>query len=57
MDLAAAMALVTRNPARALGLTDRGELAPGLRADLARLRFGGPAPVVKSLWRLGERVL
>lgn len=29
-----AVALVSRNPARAVGLADRGELAPGQRADL-----------------------
>ena len=33
-SLAQAWALVSRNPARALGLSDRGVLAPGKRADL-----------------------
>lgn len=33
-DLAAAWSLVSRGPARMLGLDDRGELRPGLRADL-----------------------
>ncbi len=32
--LAGATRLATANPARALGLTDRGEIAPGRRADL-----------------------
>jgi alpha-D-ribose 1-methylphosphonate 5-triphosphate diphosphatase len=32
-DLPGAWELVSRNPARAAGLTDRGALAPGLRAD------------------------
>ncbi|EIE50379.1 phosphonate metabolism protein PhnM [Salipiger aestuarii] len=32
--LAGAVRLATANPARALGLRDRGEIAPGLRADL-----------------------
>lgn len=32
-DLAGAWQLVSRNPARAAGLSDRGALAPGLRAD------------------------
>lgn len=35
MDLARAWALVSENPARALGLADRGRVAPGLRGDLA----------------------
>jgi alpha-D-ribose 1-methylphosphonate 5-triphosphate diphosphatase len=34
MPLAQAWALVSTNPARALGLTDRGDLKPGKRADL-----------------------
>ena len=33
-DLARAWALVSSGPARGLGLTDRGEIAPGKRADL-----------------------
>ncbi|WP_417524973.1 alpha-D-ribose 1-methylphosphonate 5-triphosphate diphosphatase [Marinovum sp.] len=34
LDLAAAWALISSGPAEVLGLTDRGSLAPGLRADL-----------------------
>lgn len=34
LDLARAWALVSANPAAACGLADRGEIAPGLRADL-----------------------
>jgi alpha-D-ribose 1-methylphosphonate 5-triphosphate diphosphatase len=33
--LVGAVRLASRNPAKALGLTDRGEIAPGKRADLA----------------------
>ncbi|MQQ06928.1 alpha-D-ribose 1-methylphosphonate 5-triphosphate diphosphatase [Epibacterium sp. SM1979] len=33
--LAGAVALISSNPARALGLTDRGQIAVGLRADIA----------------------
>jgi len=46
---------VTRNPARAIGLLDRGELAPGLRADLIRVRMSGDMPIVRSAWREGVR--
>ncbi|UPY39211.1 alpha-D-ribose 1-methylphosphonate 5-triphosphate diphosphatase [Sediminicoccus sp. KRV36] len=35
LDLAASWALVSSNPADALGLKDRGRIAPGLRGDLA----------------------
>lgn len=46
---------VTRNPARAIGLNDRGEIAPGLRADLIRVRMSGDMPIVRGAWRQGER--
>ncbi|MGO4171475.1 alpha-D-ribose 1-methylphosphonate 5-triphosphate diphosphatase [Bosea sp. TAF32] len=37
-SFAAAWKLVSENPATALGLTDRGRIAPGLRADLVLVR-------------------
>ena len=56
-----AMATVSLNPARALGLQDRGEIAPGLRADLVQVRLAGqpPAvqPVVRAVWREGKRIV
>ena len=39
-----AIAPVTRNPARLLGLADRGSIAPGLRADLVRVCEIGAMP-------------
>jgi alpha-D-ribose 1-methylphosphonate 5-triphosphate diphosphatase len=50
-----AIATVTRNPARALNLGDRGELAPGLRADFIRVKESGGMPVVRGAWCRGER--
>lgn len=41
LDLPAAWALVSRNPARALALADRGRIEPGLRADLTLATPGG----------------
>jgi len=38
LELPQAIALVSRNPAQAVGLQDRGALCPGLRADLVILR-------------------
>ncbi len=38
LDLPKAVALVTHNPAQAVGLQDRGALCPGLRGDLVVLR-------------------
>ncbi|MBB4064842.1 alpha-D-ribose 1-methylphosphonate 5-triphosphate diphosphatase [Gellertiella hungarica] len=56
MDLPAAIALVTSTPARTVGLDDRGEIAPDKRADMVRIRRIHGVPVVKSVWREGERV-
>lgn len=50
-----AMATVSRNPARAVGLQDRGEIAPGQRADLVRVKEVGGMPVVRGAWCRGER--
>lgn len=55
-SLPRAVAAVTRNPARAIGLQDRGELAIGLRADLARVRRSGARANVMHTWVSGERV-
>ena len=56
LGLPAALATVTRNPARAAGLTDRGEIAVGKRADLVRVRVIGGLPMVRGVWRQGRRV-
>jgi len=56
IDLPAAVATVSGNPARAVGLADRGEIAPGKRADLIRVRRAGDMPVVRTAWRAGMRV-
>ncbi|MCU0227239.1 MAG: alpha-D-ribose 1-methylphosphonate 5-triphosphate diphosphatase [Bryobacterales bacterium] len=51
-----ALATVTCNPARMVGLHDRGEIVPGARADLVRVRMAGGAPWVREVWREGIRV-
>lgn len=56
LSLAAALATVTRNPAKAAGLDDRGEIAIGKRADLVRVQVIGGMPVVRGVWRQGKRV-
>lgn len=56
IDLPAAVRMVTRTPAGAVGLTDRGEIAPGKRADLIRVHVAGDMAAVRNVWRRGERV-
>ncbi len=56
IDLASAVRTVTKRPADAVGLTDRGEIAVGKRADLIRVHLAGEVPVVRSVWREGHRV-
>ena len=51
-----AMAPVSRLPAEILGLADRGRIAPGLRADLVRVREVGTTPAVIAVWREGQRI-
>ena len=51
-------ALVAKGPARAMGLADRGTLAPGQRADLVLLDWpDGEAPAVRALWVAGRPAL
>ena len=56
LSTAAAVATVTATPARMVGLDDRGRIAEGLRADLVRVRLHDGVPVVRAVWRQGERV-
>ncbi len=56
MALPEAIAKVSRNPARMLGLDDRGEIAIGKRADLVQVRPAGEVPVIRQVWRQGARI-
>jgi alpha-D-ribose 1-methylphosphonate 5-triphosphate diphosphatase len=56
IDLAAAVRTVTKTPAEAVGLADRGEIVAGKRADLIRVHVARDIPVVRSAWREGHRV-
>ena len=51
-----AIAPMTRAPADQLGLTDRGRLAPGMRADLLQVREIGTTPAVVRVWLEGRRI-
>lgn len=54
--LSGAIRLVSKNPAEAAGLGDRGEIASGKRADLLRVSMAGEQPIVREVWREGRRV-
>lgn len=55
-NLPKAVATVTCNPARTVGLHDRGEIACGLRADFIRVRVFDGIPVVLEVWKAGQRI-
>ena len=62
LSLPQVSALVSRNPALSVGLTDRGLIAQGMRADLVQVRMTPLAhdrqqPVVRGVWRGGMRVV
>ncbi|QLF71223.1 alpha-D-ribose 1-methylphosphonate 5-triphosphate diphosphatase [Peteryoungia desertarenae] len=55
-NLPSAVNLVTKAPATAGNLKDRGEIAPGKRADLIRVDVFDGHPFIKAVWRQGIRV-
>jgi alpha-D-ribose 1-methylphosphonate 5-triphosphate diphosphatase len=57
ISLPDAVAMVSDHPARMSGLTDRGRLETGLRADLVRVRLHETLPIVRQVWSAGERVI
>ncbi|WP_404925941.1 alpha-D-ribose 1-methylphosphonate 5-triphosphate diphosphatase [Mesorhizobium sp. ORM16] len=56
ISLPQAVAMVSKNPAEAVGLSDRGVIEEGRRADLVRVRLDDHVPVVRTVWRQGRRV-
>ena len=56
LPLPDAIAVVTANPADAVGLADRGRIAVGRRGDLVRVRAADGLPLVRGVWRAGTRV-
>ncbi len=57
ISLAEAIAMVTRNPARAIGFADRGEIVPGKRADLVEVNLLGELPQAQRIWKRGVPIL
>jgi len=51
-----AMATVSAEPARVVGLHDRGVVAPGLRADFVRVKMHHAMPIPCATYRAGKRI-
>ncbi len=56
VSLPEAISRVSLCPAKAVGLTDRGEVKPALRADLLRVSMRDELPVVRRVWVQGKKV-
>jgi len=55
--LPAAVAMGSKRPAELFGLSDRGEIATGRRADLLRITEVNGAPIVRNVWVEGAQIL
>jgi alpha-D-ribose 1-methylphosphonate 5-triphosphate diphosphatase PhnM len=55
-DLPAAIRTVSKTPAEIVGLSDRGEIATGKRADLIQVHRVDNAAAVRRVWSRGDRV-
>ncbi|MDR1934481.1 MAG: alpha-D-ribose 1-methylphosphonate 5-triphosphate diphosphatase, partial [Candidatus Accumulibacter sp.] len=55
-SLPKAVNAVSQVPAQTVGLSDRGEIKLGLRADLIQVRLHRGHPLIRQVWRQGERV-
>ncbi|MGJ8528916.1 alpha-D-ribose 1-methylphosphonate 5-triphosphate diphosphatase [Maritalea sp.] len=58
ITLPQSVAMITKNPAKAAGLDDRGEIAQGKKADFVRVTLPDDGvPIVRAVWRDGVRVI
>lgn len=55
-DMPRAIATVTKNPADAVDLADRGRIEVGALADLVQVTRLAETPVVRAVWKGGDRV-
>jgi alpha-D-ribose 1-methylphosphonate 5-triphosphate diphosphatase len=56
LSLPQAIGMVSAAPAQMAGLSDRGCIQSGLRADLVQVRLIDGTPVVRQVWRAGQRL-
>ncbi|PWL18029.1 phosphonate metabolism protein PhnM [Falsochrobactrum shanghaiense] len=57
ISLPQAIRFVSANPAKAVGFEDRGEIVAGKRADLVRVQIADHVPIIRTVWREGQRVI
>ncbi|MEL7211931.1 MAG: alpha-D-ribose 1-methylphosphonate 5-triphosphate diphosphatase [Pseudomonadota bacterium] len=55
-DLPRAIATITRNPAKAAHLEDRGVLQVGARGDVLRVRKIAQSPLLRGVWSQGNKI-
>ncbi|WP_296644572.1 alpha-D-ribose 1-methylphosphonate 5-triphosphate diphosphatase [Roseinatronobacter sp.] len=55
-SLASGFRAVTSAPAQAVGLSDRGSIRIGLRADIIRVASPESVPMIRQVWVKGQRV-
>ncbi len=56
ISLPQAIAMISKTPATSVGLSDRGEIAIGKRADIVRVHASPHHPIVRTVWRDGNRI-
>ncbi len=57
ISLPKGITMVTKTPAEVMGLNDRGEIKVGYNADLVRCAVIDNVPIVKAVWRDGNRII
>ncbi|MBT3141665.1 phosphonate metabolism protein PhnM [Phaeobacter gallaeciensis] len=55
-DMARGIRTATLAPAQAVGLSDRGELRIGARADVLRFRMRAGVPALRAVWSRGQHI-
>ena len=56
LTLPTAVAKISFNTADSLVFGDHGEICEDKRTDLVRITMAGDVPVVRQVWREGERI-
>lgn len=57
IELPQAVRYISHNPAKATGLDDRGSIEVGKRADLVHVKMSANMPVIRQVWRTGQRIV